>query len=97
MRELSPYEAPKTSESYALQHATRANGYWPLLGFLIFASVPVAFGFYGLRRESLYYASLPPGTAACGMGSLGAMVLIVFVGPIFGLVGAACGWIVSRF
>jgi len=97
MQELSPYEPPKTSKLCARRLAPRGYKYWPLIGFLIFASVPVAFGFYGLRRESLYYALLPPGTAACGMGSLGAMIMIVFVGPIFGFVGATCGWIISLF
>ncbi|MEQ1831072.1 MAG: hypothetical protein ABL921_34310 [Pirellula sp.] len=98
MQTSSPYEPPGSKElPLALTPDVRSRKHWKTIGFLIFAFVPVACGMARLHHESVYYASLPPGTAACGMGSLGGMMMIVIGGPFLGLIGAAVGSIASRF
>lgn len=98
MQTSSPYEPPCSKElPLARIPDVRSRKKWKTIGFLIFAFVPVACGIARLYRESVYYASLPPGTAACGMGSLGGMMMIVIGGPFLGLIGAAVGSIASRF
>jgi len=70
-----------------------------LIGFLIGAGVPVTGGFVMLQAHWAYVASLPPGEAACGMPAVGALGLILFVGPIGGVLGwvlgAVAGWLGS--
>ena len=68
-----------------------------MTGFALAAAIPMAFGAYTLHRESLYTASLPPGTAACGMGTLGAWIIMIVGGPIFGLIGGIVGWVADNF
>ncbi len=69
----------------------RSQKQWAGIGFLLFASPPVALGFYRLYQTSEYYASLPPGTAACGLGSVAALMMITIVGPACGLIGFTIG------
>ena len=69
---------------------------WMLTGFLLAATVPVAFGAYGLHRESVYAAALPSGTGACGMGSFGAMIIMIVGGPFCGMIGGIVGWVASK-
>lgn len=54
------------------------------------------FGLYGLYREHVYAASLPPGQAHCGMGALAALMIILVGTPMFGFVGAIGGWIAAK-
>lgn len=65
-----------------------------MIGMLAFGMVPAVFGTYGLVREQIYAASLPPGTAHCGMGEFAA--IIIFGAPIFALVGAVAGWLAAK-
>lgn len=99
MIDMNPYRSFHTQDqTEAIAHAPPSTLRWVLIGFMIGASIPVAWGAYMLYRASLYAASLPPGTAQCGMGSLAAMiVMIVLIGsaPICGLVGGFVGWIAS--
>ena len=97
MPTLSPYEPPGGEERFAAPiPEPRPRKHWTTIGFLIFALIPICFGLARLYHESVYYASLPPGTAVCGMGSLGGMMMIVVGGPTIGLIGAAVGSIASR-
>lgn len=95
MHASDPYQPPNDSQSTPAI-VRRSRNHWALVGFLVFGIVPVGFGLARLHHESVYYVSLLPGTAACGMGSLGGIVMIVFGGPFFGLIGAAAGSIASR-
>ncbi len=56
----------------------------------------MGFGLARLHHESTYYVSLLPGTAACGMGTLGGIVMIIVGGPVCGLIGAVFGSIAHR-
>ncbi|MGB7325689.1 MAG: hypothetical protein WBD31_12515 [Rubripirellula sp.] len=66
-----------------------------LLGFAIGAAIPVGMGVYSIAQSSAYEATLPPGSATCGMPMLGAMFMIFFGGPCGGLVGGLVGAVVS--
>ena len=59
-----------------------------LLGFLIPAGVPFAFGVYVMAHELAYFASLRPGEGACGMGMLMAWSMILIIAPVCGGIGA---------
>jgi hypothetical protein len=97
MQTLSPYEPPSGEERFAaLTSKPRSRKHWTTIGFLIFSLIPIFYGLARLHHESVYYASLPPGTAACGMGSLGALVIIIFGVPVFGLIGGTIGWVANR-
>jgi hypothetical protein len=63
---------------------------------LILASLPLLFGTFGLYRERLYAANLPPGEVGCGMGALAFVVILFFGTPIFALIGAVGGWIAAE-
>lgn len=96
MQEVNPYQSPDDYAQrpiIALQPRSRKR--WAITGLIVGMAVPVAFGAYELHRAAAYHASLPPGTAACGMSALSATMTIVVIGPIFGLIGAVCGWIAS--
>ena len=71
------------------------SGRWALIGFLLGAALPVGYGIYSVHQFRLYVASLPPNTIACGNAVLGAFVLILVVGPFFGMIGAAFGWLAA--
>ena len=95
--DLNPYERSLARNERAIvTYSPRSTNRWMMTGFVLAASIPVAFGAYILHRESVYYASLPPGTAACGMGSLGALVIMIFGVPVFGLIGGTVGWVASK-
>lgn len=68
-------------------------------GAAIGALIPVGFGISRMVEDMVYRASFPPGTPHCGMPMLGAICMIIFVGPIGGLLGAmvghALGWILK--
>ena len=80
--------------THTIRHKTALDDNWiSCLGVH-----PIVCGLARLHHESVYYASLLPGSAACGMGSLGGMMMmIVLGGPAFGLIGAIVGSIASRF
>ena len=96
MHASDPYQLPNDSQSTPAI-VRRSRNHWALVGFLVFGIVPAGFGFARLHHESVYYVSLIPGTAACGMGWLGGIVMIVVGGPICGLVGAFFGFTAHRF
>lgn len=64
-------------------------------GAAIGALIPVGFGI----SRMVYLANFSRGTPHCGMPMLGAICMIIFVGPIGGLLGAmvghALGWILK--
>ncbi len=94
MNNFNPYESSSTlRHTGAQRRAVRSTFRWVITGSLLAAAVPVALGAYGLHRESLYAASLPPGTARCGMGALGALMIMFAGGPFCGVMGGAIGWI----
>ena len=94
--DLNPYERSLArNESTVVTYSPRSTNRWMMTGFVLAASIPVAFGAHILHRESVYYASLPPRTAACGMGSLGALVIMIFGVPVFGLIGGTVRWVVA--
>lgn len=69
------------------------------LGAAIGALIPVGFGISRMVEDMVYRANFPPGTPHCGMPMLAAICMIIFVGPIGGLLGAmvghALGWILK--
>lgn len=98
MNTQNPYELSSLRHNdKALTHIPRSTTRWAFSGAVIAALFPVAFGMYALHRESVYAASLPPGTGACGMGTLAAMVIIVVGAPSFGIMGSIVGWLGSKF
>lgn len=60
-----------------------------MIGSLIAASLPLLLGGYGLSQFWAYTVSLPPGTARCGNGALGPLFLVLFVAPLFGMLGGS--------
>lgn len=69
-----------------------------LIGFAAGATIPAATGVYLLIHELAYRASLPrlPNAAFCGMGMLGAYVLIFLVAPLTGAFGGVIAEILRR-
>src|SRR5579863_2178818 len=67
------------------------------IGFLIGAAIPIVIGTGWMIREMTYHASLPqiPNTGSCGMGMLGAWMVILFLGPAGGTVGALIAAVAS--
>ena len=63
-----------------------------MLGLLFGAALPITCGIYGIYQFQLYVATLPPDMPVCGNPVLGAYAMILVVGPVFGLIGAALGW-----
>lgn len=61
------------------------------VGLLVGAALPEAAGICLLAHNIAYNASHPlgPNEGRCGMPMLGALALIVFVGPVCGSIGAA--------
>lgn len=68
---------------------------WALTGLLLGAAPPVGLGFNGVLQFNVYVASLPPDAGVCGMPMLGPIALILFIGPVCGIIGAASGWIAA--
>lgn len=64
---------------------------WILAGALLGASIPIMLGVYQIQQFSAYTATLPPGTAVCGMPMIIPIALILFVAPIMGLIGGGTG------
>ena len=96
MQVVNPYQSPDNdAQRPVIAPQPRFRKRWAITGLIVGTAIPVAFGAYKLYRAAAYHASLPPGTAACGMSALGAIMIIVVIGPIFGLIGAVCGWIAS--
>lgn len=63
------------------------------IGFVAGAVIPAEYGVYIVAHEIAYRAAMPliPNTAYCGNGMLGACLLILFVAPVCGAIGAAIG------
>ncbi|HET6326131.1 MAG TPA: hypothetical protein VFG04_15745 [Planctomycetaceae bacterium] len=61
------------------------------IGLAIGATVPVACGVYMFVSELTYRASLPE-WPNCALPMLAAWVMMLFVGPVCGVFGAALGW-----
>lgn len=97
MNSSNPYQttAPQNRNNPSA-HATRSISRWVWTGSVLTAACPVTFGAYGLYRESIYAATLPPGTGACGMGALAALMFIFIGGPFFAMIGGMAGWIGSK-
>lgn len=97
MTSSNPYESSTLQSPDAVSmHVPRSVSRWVLIGCLLAAAGPVALGAYGLHRESVYAASLPPGTPMCGNGMLMALAVMIVGGPLFGLVGGFFGWLASK-
>ena len=62
-------------------------------GAAIGALIPVGYGILMMVEDVVYRAHLPssPTTAACGMPTLAAICMIIFVGPLGGILGAIVG------
>ncbi|MEQ1828380.1 MAG: hypothetical protein ABL921_20635 [Pirellula sp.] len=89
METNNPY-APVSSQDEDQSQTNRPRSWLLrfLIGFAIGASPPGLLGAYGMHQFSVYAASFPPGTPLCGNAALGPMMLILFVAPFLGLVGA---------
>lgn len=61
-----------------------------IVGFIAGAALPEAVGIYMMAHNVAYNASHPlgPNEARCGMPALGAFAMILFVGPLCGVIGA---------
>lgn len=93
MSEANPYQAPRSNTVPTFDHRSLpSKAKWALVGAALFASPPIAHGFYLLQHNYEYMASLGPNEAACGMGGLAALVVIFVIGPICGIIGASLGW-----
>jgi hypothetical protein len=92
----NPYEPVSTPPDDRVSTKTQ---YSPLdcalMGFVLTAVVPVAFGLLALRNEFAYSASRPAGTGSCGMGLLAAVMLIAVGGPLIGTIGGLGGWLIG--
>jgi hypothetical protein len=79
---------------YARQPLQRSKLRAAMLGFFAGSALPVGLGVLGLVRQAQYRAaneaSADP-VYICGNGELAATLLIVFVGPICGVVGCLFG------
>lgn len=66
-------------------------------GAAIGAAIPVGFGIWMMVWNAAYEAALPkaPHLASCGMPALGALAMIVFGGPIGGILGAGIGTVLT--
>jgi len=96
MEEVNSYQSPDIDpQRPVIAPQPHFRKRWAITGLIVGTAIPVALGAYELHRAATYHVSLPPGTAACGMSALGAIMLIVVIGPIFGLIGAVCGRIAS--
>lgn len=80
---------PQYDTSNRSPHAKSAR-----LGAAIGAFVPVWIGTWLMVHDVVYRANLPLGPA-CGMSMLGAICMIIFVGPIAGIFGAIVGYTVA--
>lgn len=89
---MNPYIAPndETSSDVTPRLPQFPRG---LIGFVCGALPALMFGLFRLWQHGSYVASLPPGSAACGTGALGSIVLIVFVAPLCGFVGTGVEWL----
>ncbi len=101
MNHRNPYRNSLVLSSQPVQdHVPRATWKWVLGGCLCGAVIPIAFSAYLFHRDSVYLASLPPGSGPCGIMLLGALigkVLIIVVGaPLGGLLGSLVGWLASK-
>ena len=93
MQDSNPYQLPKDRSRNGSANAKPfSRRRWALLGFLIGAIYPIGCGIYGICQFRLYVATLPQGMPVCGMPVLGAYAMILVVGPVFGLIGAALGY-----
>lgn len=92
MDAANPYESFGTlSRSGSESRARRSAFRWVTTGSLLAAVVPESFTAYELHREFTYAASLPPGTAACGMDALVALMIMFMGGPFCGMIGGTIG------
>ena len=97
MNTSNPYQTTAPQNHYsASEHVPRSSSRWIGTGAILAAACPMAFGAYGLYRESIYAATLPPGTGACGMGAMAALIFIFVGGPFCAVVGGFAGWIGSK-
>lgn len=92
----NPYEPASTSPADAVSTKTSYSPFdCALMGFVLTAAVPVAFGLLALRSEWTYSASRPAGSGSCGTGLLAAVMLIAVGGPFFGTIGGLGGWLIG--
>ncbi|MEZ6144445.1 MAG: hypothetical protein R3B91_03220 [Planctomycetaceae bacterium] len=65
-----------------------------IIGFVLGATIPIAYGIYIIDRTHSYWESFAndPNTGFCGMPIVGAWVIIFAGGPI----GAMCGAMIGR-
>lgn len=89
MRATNPYESTATDCSVEQTPVKRSFIKRFLIGGAIGAAPPGLVGALGMYQFSVYAASLPPGQFVCGNGTLGPVLLVVFIAPLTGLVGAA--------
>lgn len=92
----NPYQTSKIPDDES--HSSEAHyspGQWALMGSVMAAALPIAFGLLALRSELAYAVPRPPGVAKCGMGALAAFMMIVIGGPLFGAIGGVVGWLMG--
>ena len=96
MRDSNPYQPPEgRSRNGSANAKPLSRRRWALLGLLFGAAFPITCGIYGIYQFQLYVATLPPDMPVCGNPVLGAYAMILVVGPVFGLIGAALGWVTA--
>lgn len=92
MRDANPYQPPEDATRRAGDVLGRSSRWlWASVGFLLGAALPVSFGAWVLYNEAVSYATLPPGTSACRTDTVGAVVMIVVMGPLMGWAGSLVG------
>ena len=91
---LNPYQTTNEPTHSPIANAKPSSRVrWAMIGFVLSAAIPVAFGSYGMYQDQIHLASLGPTEGACGMGALGSLVMIFMIGPFCGMIGAGSGWI----
>ncbi|WP_417388368.1 hypothetical protein [Gimesia sp.] len=90
MNDTSP-DAAKDESTPDIDEIWLSRIRWFLAGALLGASIPIMLAVYQIQQFSAYTATLPPGTAVCGMPMLIPIALILFVAPIMGLIGGGTG------
>ncbi len=99
MRDNNPYQSPdeRTPNPHVSSEKPRSKSRWALIGFVLGAAPPLAYGVYGMQQHYSYVAASAPGEAACATGALRSLAVIFVISPFIGLIGAGSGWAASGF
>ncbi|TWU60886.1 hypothetical protein Poly51_11680 [Rubripirellula tenax] len=92
MRDTNPYSSPNSpGQPSCAVVAPRQTLRWAMIGFILAAAVPVIFGIRGTVYQWTYLANVTLGPNEAHCGNPIPFILIFFVGPICGIMGAAGG------